>query len=274
MSTIPAHQPILDALLSLQAFNERVGLVAEITRANFEGIESSLTADIKRVQSERLSQDEARRLRDRMQALAVRKAGDAYTTYVLLKLHEAGDYLASVVAATLAYPPESSLASFVRDALQRWIATISAEERTRLLERFDRGYRERRLRFIIAGVNDRYTSQPKTKWPVLNTVKAELYALLTELWSATAPQALERELTDVPREPFPAVSATTPDSALPDPAHFADTRGTELHALVERVGAVLDQRFTMRCTTSAPSRHVRTVSTTTSADASTASNDC
>lgn len=37
MSTIPAHQPILDALLSLQAFNERVGLVAEITAPTSRG---------------------------------------------------------------------------------------------------------------------------------------------------------------------------------------------------------------------------------------------
>lgn len=248
LSVIPAHEPILDALFDLEAFNRRVALVARITDENYKQVEALLQEDIERVGSERLSQDEARQLRDRMQALALEKAGDAYLTYVLLKLREAADYLASLIAEALAYPAESSQAAFVREVMQAWIANVPAApaaERTRLLNWFDRGYRERRLRFIIEGVNRRYArDEVEAERSVLDSVKSELYGLLAELWAATSPQALREQISDLPTDLFPPVSARTPSQWLPGPAAFASDHDDELRALVERFGTVLDQRFT------------------------------
>jgi patatin-related protein len=241
-SAIPAHEPVLDALFGLDAFNRRVELVAGITAENYQRVERVLRQDIERVTSERLSQDEARALRDRMQELAVERAGDAYVTYVRLKLREAADYLASLVAEALAYPPESSQAGFLRAVMHAWVAEVRAEERPGFLDRFDRGYRERRLRFIIDGVNQRYPRHEAER-PLLDTVKKELYDLLGELLEATSPEALRERLAGLGGDLFLEVTARTPSQRLPSPSAFAGRHRDELGALAERLGAVLGERF-------------------------------
>jgi hypothetical protein len=98
--------------------------------------------------------------------LARKRANAAYLGYVQLKLQVVGRWLADLVAATFAYPPESSHASFVRAVMHEWVqhhyrirpGDRQLQRQTEFLDRFDMPYRERRLRFVVRGLNDLYAT--------------------------------------------------------------------------------------------------------------------
>jgi patatin-related protein len=246
LSTIPAHEPVLDALFDLDAFNRQVELVARITNENYETVKVLIDPLLLEADEQLRSQEPSfagrGTLTERIRARVAQQFGPAYRSYVLLRLREAGDYLASLIAEALAYPPESSQAGFVQEVMQAWFAAVPAADHTSLLDRVDRPYRERQLRFAIDGVSRRYQHHEAER-PLLDVMMKELSGWLTELWDATSPQALSQQLSGLPADLFPPVSAITSGERLPSPAAFAKDHAAELHALVEFLGAVLSQRF-------------------------------
>ncbi len=169
ISGIPKREPILDDLTRLRDFNERVTHVADLTAISFEEIHKEL----EQLAGELLADEPptAAAVGQRMGAvhdLARDRAGAAYLSYVQLKLQVVSRWLADLVAAAFAYPPESSHASFVRAVMREWMqhhyrirpGDRELRRQTDLLDRFDIPYRERRLRFVIRGLNDLYATRP------------------------------------------------------------------------------------------------------------------
>ncbi|HEX3005289.1 MAG TPA: patatin-like protein [Angustibacter sp.] len=138
--------------------------------------------------------DDVKRLADSMYAKAPGFAGAAFTTYCRLKVEAAGERLADEIVARFVYPPGSGRTTFVRAALAAW-ARGRIEWRqpdpSRLLEMLgpvDVPYRERRLMFILAGINALYPvvdSGPGTpRRSELDALKAKAWELLDDLHEA------------------------------------------------------------------------------------------
>ncbi len=184
--------------------------------------------------------DDVKRLADTMYAKVPQFAGAAFSTYCRLKVEAAGVRLADEIVARFVYPPGSSRTSFVRAAITAWArgrVEWKQPDPARLLAMLgpvDVPYRERRLMFILAGINALY---PKADSGPGSPRRSELDALKSRAW-----QLLD-DLHDAPRD---AVGAVTDSiiaflgSDLSDDAVFSNP---------EAFGEQHDEQFTRLFTT-------------------------
>jgi patatin-related protein len=249
LSGIPAREPILDDLMRLRDYTERVAHVADLTRVSFEEVRDEL----ERLAGELLAGEPptAEAVGERMAAVHDRaraRAGDAYLGYVQLKLQVVSRWLADLVAAGFAYPAESSHASFVRAVMLEWmqrnhrIKAGDQDLQTSFLDRFDMPYRERRLRFVIRGVNDLYPRQPEDR-AALDQAKAELYDFLDRLRDATDPAKVRAAVGDPPFDILNPKQLADWVSADRLPDEFLNQHGEAVDQLVDRIGEVLGERL-------------------------------
>jgi hypothetical protein len=182
---------------------------------------------------------DVRRLSDSLYASAPQLTGAGFATYCRLKVDVAGQRLADEIANRFVYPPGSSRSSFVRAAIGAWArghVEWSDPDPSRLMDLLgpvDVPYRERRMLFVLAGVNALYplVDQPSTGGAP-GPRRADLDALKTTAW-----QLLE-DLRAAPRE---AVSAV-PDELVAFLGGDLTERGTLDSA--EEFGASHDADFT------------------------------
>jgi patatin-related protein len=251
LSAIPAREPILDDLMRLRDFNERVAHVADLTRVSFEEVQGEL----ERLAGELLAGEPptAEAVGERMAAVHDRaraRAGAAYLGYVQLKLQVVSRWLADLVASGFAYPAESSHASFVRAVMLEWMqrnhrikpGDQDLQEQTRFLDRFDMPYRERRLRFVIRGINDLYPRHPEDR-AALDQAKAELYDFLGRLGDATDPAKVRAAVGDPPFDILNPEQLAEWVSADRPPDAFLKEHGEVVDQLVDRIGEVLGERL-------------------------------
>jgi patatin-related protein len=249
LSGIPAREPILDDLMRLRDFNERVAHVADLTKVSFEEVQGEL----ERLAGELLEGEPptAEAVGERMAAVHDRaraRAGAAYLGYVQLKLEVVSRWLADLVAISFAYPAESSHASFVRAVMLEWmrrnhrIKPGAQDLQTGFLDRFDMPYRERRLRFVIRGVNDLYPRRPEDR-AALDQAKAELYDFLDRLRDATDPAKVRAAVGDPPFHVLNPEQLAEWVSADRLPDEFLKEHGEAIDQLVDRIGEVLGERL-------------------------------
>ncbi len=173
------------------------------------------------------------------------------------------DDVAEIVAGTWAYPPESGQASFVRTAMlalleRRFPAAETGEVVTQpvmaFLKSFDLAFTERRLRFVIQGVNAGYGDAAAgvgggtppigplgdAERKQLDTVKRELYGFIEELWAAVTPATIRRQLGEEPFGLFSEDQLAEPLRREVEPQAFADQHRQQLDALLDRLKDHLD----------------------------------
>ena len=103
-----------------------------------------------------------KRLAASMNASVPQFVGAGFSAYCRLKVEAAGHRLADEIVARFVYPPGSSRSSFVRAAISAWArghVEWQQPDPTRMMELLgpvDVPYRERRLMFILAGINRLY----------------------------------------------------------------------------------------------------------------------
>jgi patatin-related protein len=220
---LPRHEPMLDDLLELRDFNDRVDRVAAIMEAGTAQAKGISTAD---------ARDEA---------------GFAYASYAELKLYGVVERLAAFAAGMCRFPPDSGQAAFVRAVLLRWardaelIATGApvSDEQTTFLATFDLDYGERRLRHVIRRLNDCYRAQPAPARGDVNALKAQLYAFIEALWAPVGKldPAPVRELFDAGK----IAAALTGDGTWNDTIEqFAQSRRAPLDSVRDAIGAHLE----------------------------------
>jgi hypothetical protein len=116
------------------------------------------------------------------------------------------------------------------------------------LRTFDLGFTDRRLRFVIQGVNDAYRKDDPRLGPLdaggreqLDTVKSELYAKLEELWDVVSPDAVKAGVGQEPFGLFDEDQLAEPVRREVSPQQFAHDHRDQLNALLDRLGAYLDR---------------------------------
>jgi patatin-related protein len=264
LSTIPSKEPIVDELRRLRTFNEQVAYVSDLAATNYPAIQAALqdaNRDLR--QGGDLTQANVGQVNAGVHQAARQRLGSGYRSYMRLKLQRVMDDVAEIVARTWAYPPESGQASFVRTAMlalleRKFPAAETGEVVTppvmAFLKSFDLAFTERRLRFVIQGVNAGYADAaadagggtPPTgqlddaKRKQLDTIKQELYGFMEELWAAVSPASIQRQLGQEPFGLFSEDQLAEPLRREVEPQAFADQHRQQLDALLDRLKEHLD----------------------------------
>ena len=149
MAGLPSTEPIADDLAYVEAFNERVAQVNEFVDDAFNEIRRYVEAG------------------DDLYAVADDRLGPRYRTYLRLKLHSVADTLGRLAAELAGFHPDSDLSRNVRSVVHRWAqqrASLldptegASEGQLEFLTALDLGYGQRRIRFVIEGLNRLYAN--------------------------------------------------------------------------------------------------------------------
>jgi patatin-related protein len=254
LSSIPRKEPIVDNIASVEAFNERVRYIADLTASNYRGIEEALRDADRALERGDLDQANVGQIMAAMNKQARDRLGTGYDSYVRLKLQGIAHDIADIVATTFAYPPDSGQASFVRGAMLIAIANrfppeqaAPSDEVTQFLRTFDLAFTDRRLRFVIQGVNDAYRQDDRGLGPLdpgrralLDTVKSELYRKIEELWSVVTPAAVQAAIGKQPFGLFDEGQLARPVQGEVSPQQFAHDHQAQLDALLDALKGYLD----------------------------------
>ena len=198
-------------------------------------------------------------LSDQMHVWARDALGPTFWTYQRLKFQAALERLADELARRFRFSSRSGQATFLRAAIVAWARrqdfwkhepAITADDKRRVTEEpgnplgdklrpIDAPYRERRLMFILAGINELYS--PTGAGPVppredLDSLKEVAWKLLAELRDAT-----RKVVGNIPDEKVEFLSLEAvdrpgsdrrDDPVLADPTAFAKDNDAHFHALL------------------------------------------
>ena len=277
VAVVKGSHPILLELLKLRDTNWRiaqVGAIAETQMTEVQAqIENALAAaginntrndstDTQSLEDEPAapavdlafvdSKDKVQAVSDAMHETATAVLGPAWPTYQRLKVEAAGRRLADEIALRFTRPPDSGRSSFIRAAIAAWARSRpewtdpDPTELVALLGPVDIPYRERRLMFLLAGVNSLYsnpedqgTGPPRGD---LDRLKEHAWRLLEDL------QALPRDVVrSVSDQAVDFVADTSIDSHLLDnPETFAAAHADDFANLFQEYRQALVNNETLR----------------------------
>jgi len=252
VAAIPRKEPILQDLLEIRAFNERVARVNAILDRAEEQVESLLPAG--------LDAEAYAEANETLVGTAMAELGLLYRAYVRLKLYDVVERFAELANAVCDFPPDSNHAFFVRDALLCWARKKQileppegTEEPTdaqiAFLKSFDLAYGERRIRFAVRALNKLYEDVDGSGRPTradLNATKRALYERIEELSVALAGEGLAELVAAVEAIFSPEAVRRwfqregSPDAALEE---FVDEHLAELDDIRDRIAAHLERQL-------------------------------
>lgn len=197
------------------------------------------------------SKEEVQALSDAMHEAAAAILGPAWPTYQRLKVEAAGRRLADEIALRFTRPPDSGRSSFIRATIAAWARSRpewthrDPAELGALLGPVDIPYRERRVMFLLAGVNSLYGNpQDRASAPPredLDRLKGHAWQLLEDLRSA--PRDVVQSVTD---EAVDFLTDAAIDSRLLDnPEAFAVAHADDFTGLFQHYRQALINNQTL-----------------------------
>jgi patatin-related protein len=251
---VSRHEPLLDQLLRLRDLNERIAMIGAIADEQMASVEQVLVRALRDTASpvattsapedaatdprwvDSIDHERLAKVAANLHPYAAAEAGLANNTYVRLKLQDAVERLATQLAQAFEYPRDSSQATFVRAALSAWVChqpafdAPTSSDALRLLGRIDLGYRDRRLRFVVQGVNALYGVAAAPPRGAIDEMKSALWDLLDEL--AALPSETVEALSPEQTRIFSPKALD--DSTLGcDPDRWAGAHDSQLTQLVD-----------------------------------------
>jgi hypothetical protein len=243
---------VLRDLLDLRDLNTRitqVGAIADAQNRAVMGEVADVMQAVRGGQSWAVTEKVAvQQISDELHERANERLGASFATYCRLKIEAAARRLADEIATTLVYPPDSGRTSFVRAAIGAWargteVWQVRETEMQRVaawLRPVDLPYRERRLHFLLAGVNALYPT-PDTRGSrppreELNALKAQAWDLLDEL--RTVPARVVRGLA--PADVAFLNRSDLDGHLLDDPVQFAEAHEEEFTRLFTAYSAAIE----------------------------------
>jgi patatin-related protein len=200
VSGIPRREPLLEDLLAVATMNDRVQGVRDIIEVSFERIAERVRELVGQPLTELEVDPGAEQLGEwsgKTHRAAAEDAGFGYATYVRLKISGVVDRYARAVCAASNFPDDCNQTAFVRGVMRSWAETKGLFEKANpptgqqieFLRDFDLGYGQRRLAFVIAGLNwfyrDLALGRPECpERAQLDTVKSRLYEDVDSLRNA------------------------------------------------------------------------------------------
>lgn len=247
-----AHQPLLEDLVKLRDLNEEIEGVASIARDRREDVAKLVDTHFSAFGWPLDFQTLRGRVIPALQHEAREHAGDTYPTYQQLRLRAVAHWLADLIIGRSGYPADASQASFIRSVMLAWLlesqdwpadagqqsgaaagggdAILASREHC--LTALDIPYRQRRMDFVIAGINELYGRSREDRVR-LGKFKEAAHKLLADLRRR-------------PREALPAgyldlfgPSTLTSEGCLRDPRQAARELRPQLDALASELAAAL-----------------------------------
>lgn len=260
VSGIPRKEPLLEDLLELATLNDRVSRVRDIIEVSFEKI-GARVREVVGQSLDDLPADPGPELlgewAEKVNAAAQEDAGFGYATYIRLKIIGVVDRYSRAICASSNFPDDCNQAFFVRNVMRSWAkdgglleqASPPTSLQTEFLRDFDLEYGERRLQFVIAGLNWIYRDRDKDEAGLpergeIDALKKRLYDAVTILRDAVAGLGAEDELA----EGLSSCFAEKPIAAFIKehgfmPGEFASGYTGELNQIRDAVRDVLRKRL-------------------------------
>jgi patatin-related protein len=180
---------------------------------------------------------DVRRVTEQLHHSTGQVLGVGGATYVRLKMAAAGRRLTDEIARRFVTPPDSSRSSFVRAAVTQWLrqqevwSDPTSSGLVDLLRPVDIPYRERRLMFLLAGINDFYAritrGEPGPSRTDLDQLKCRAWDLLDHLRASAAAAVVA-----VPDEAIAFLNTPAIETVLlREPAEFAAQHTEDFRAI-------------------------------------------
>jgi patatin-related protein len=182
---LPGHEPVVDELLRLRRRNERVAQLAELPGDRTADVSRRLDEHAPDWRRGQFTYDEVRQVTAVLHEVAHGELGVGLAAYLRLRRQAVAETVSGAVGEAFGYPDTSSQAAFVREVCRVWLATryTGDDEVTReFLRRFDLPFRQRRLTFVVQGINAWYGSADGPGRAELDEAKAVTYDALKRLW--------------------------------------------------------------------------------------------
>jgi patatin-related protein len=217
LSTVRGSHPILEELTKLRDMNWRIAAVQAIAEQQERYVEERTNDILKQMLSseepvarlahatttelvEELTATSGlppdgviRDVSDRVYDSAQNSLGATWSTYQRLKFEAVLNRLADEINESLGHPKPSAKAGFVAATLIAWARQHPAWQHGNtkalgeLLRDSDMPYRERRLVFILARINDLYGMDEEARPPVgdIDALKAKVWSMIAEIRAGT-----------------------------------------------------------------------------------------
>ncbi|HEX9711876.1 MAG TPA: patatin-like protein [Actinomycetota bacterium] len=249
--TIPLQEPILDDLLDVKRFNERVAGLGEVIERSERAVGRALRPELEQAITTMRDASALEQHRDSIHERVAPLAGPGYPGYLQLKQVSTVRQLSAITERVSGFPDGSNHAIFTREVWLRWarrekilpVGDILEKEQIAFLRSFDLAYSERRLRFLIQKINKLYegTHTGRPKRDDLNTAKRALYELITTLGHAASGDELEASVTARIRTLFKAEDIARFVYGERSAGAFAREHADELREISERLSAEMDR---------------------------------
>jgi patatin-related protein len=255
LSTVRGSHPILTELTKLRDMNWRIAEVAAIaeqqeayveertnvamlgmmTDASLQKMEQATTTELvdELTATSGLPPDDViRDVSDRVYDSAQKSLGATWSTYQRLKFEAVLNRLADEINESLGNPKPSAKAGFVAATLIAWGRQHPAwrhgntKALGELLRDSDMPYRERRLMFILARINDLYGMDDDARPPVgdIDALKAKVWSMIAEIRAGTVAAVGLIRLGGA-LEPL---NLSDTEAVLMNPEEFAQSKKDEL----------------------------------------------
>jgi patatin-related protein len=272
MSDIPRNQPVTDELGWIRELNHRarrLKALIEGARPFVSGLVGSVvTADL----SAPITPDQIRSWREHINARVARDAGFAYQSYVRLKLIAAHDFVARSLVRLSGSTPQSLPAQAIAHIIDAWALEsrnryaepdglmLRQEEAVaqpraawaRILLAFDVDYRERRLHFLIEGLNRVYEMLDRPGFESLhpaaiNDLKRALYGCLEALHARESPTRFSAPTQNLVASLFAQPLSLNHAGDLSGYARdFVNSHAAAIDRLVDQLASEVDLASTTR----------------------------
>lgn len=246
-------ESLSDNLIAFRARNERAFLADYLVEQSFADVRQRLAQLIRglRAGGESTGAAIVAELMRLVHRDARQQLGHAYASYVTLKLRTVTDRLATFITRALEYPPETGPDSFIHAVIGAWVESLGllqpgmqeAERLYDFLATYDLPYGERRLGFLIYGINKLYLdstySTDRAMRRRLDSAKRWTYDALQELRAVALPWGL----VGLEPEPFQLFSWTQLQPWLRGgqvPKQFAEQHVGDVSDLATAIGRYYD----------------------------------
>jgi patatin-related protein len=251
--SIRGTHSVLRDLFGLRDLNARIAEIGDIARLQEQDVRETLDEVLNQVTDQDGTKDQVEwttkqtaflEISKRMHEQSQARLGAGFLSYSRLKLLASATRLADEIAINGVQPPDSTQSSFVSATLSTWVRSQTywagqpPEALADALQLVDLPYRERRLRFLLQGVNDLYQHRGEDAPPRqdLNNLKREAWRLLDQLRSV--PSQVVRDMAEETR--FLAVDRIDP-IVLDNPQDFTDLHTDEFRQLFDSYGKRLKE---------------------------------
>jgi patatin-related protein len=257
MSGIRGNEPILDDLMRVRDFNDRVNAINSVVGERFPEIRNQIEALTGTSgMPDTPSIEQIRTWSDKLHGQALTTLGVSYESYQRLKVTAVVSGFAGMIACICNFPKDSNEAEFVNEVLLRWAireeilaepkdAERAVDRRGSFLRSFDLPYAQRRLRFVIQGINQLYgvVGSDHKRRGVLDRAKQTLYERRSIITALLAGRTIGDDLVTATTALFGEHSVRAHARTVDGAADFLLKRREQLDAFLERFKKLLDDRL-------------------------------